>query len=364
MTSPTVSSLPGSPGSPGSPGTPPRRRKLESLLSAADSRIAVFATSKDVNAKVTLLVFGGAADRPQLAVKMPTTDRAAASVEREARTLVALRRLRLGGIDRTLPRFVQTIEQHGRAASVTTALPGVPMSTRYHDWHHTANALRVRRDFALAAEWLADVQGASAGDLQPVQVAGTWAALILQRWPADVHRDWICERLHALQGVLGCLKTPQTVVHGDFWCGNILVDAGRVSGVVDWECGEVSGEPLRDLARFPLAYALYLDRHTPAGRRVPGHRGMRAGLPGGGVLHALDSSTWFGRAVRDFVAAGLERLGVPPGMWRHVLVAGVAEIAATADHPDFARLHLELLRRLLGELPLPVGSATAGDGSP
>jgi hypothetical protein len=118
------------------------------------------------------------------------------------------------------------------------------------------------------------------------------------------------------------------------------------------------------LARFPLAYALYLDRHTATGRRVAGHPGMRAGSPGSGVLRAFDSTTWFGGLVRDFVSAGLERLGAPPGMWRHVLMAGIAEIVATADHPVFANLHLNLLRTLLEEVPLPlIGSVPNADES-
>ena len=35
-------------------------------------------------------------------------------------------------------------------------------------------------------------------------------------------------------------------------------------------------------------------------------------------------------------------------------MAGIAEIAATADHPVFAHLHLDLLRTLLEEVPLPL----------
>jgi hypothetical protein len=300
------------------------------------------------------MVFGGESRVPDLAVKMPTTDAAADVIEREARVLVDLRRLRLPIFDRTVPRFVQTVEQRGRLASVVTALPGVPMSTRYHDWHHTARESLVRRDFDLAGGWLQEVQTATAGPKGSVDLAARWSEPIRERWSADPDIEWLNERLAALQEVLSCLSTPSTVVHGDYWCGNILVEADEVTGVVDWEAGDVEEEPLRDLARFPLAYALYLDRHTATGRRVAGHPGMRAGPPGCGVLRAFDSTTWFGSLVRDFVSAGLQRLGAPPGMWRHVLMAGVAEIAATADHPVFAHLHLNLLRTLLEEVPLPL----------
>jgi hypothetical protein len=228
------------------------------------------------------------------------------------------------------------------------------MSTRYHDWHHTARESLVRRDFALAASWLQEVHSATAGASRPVEVAARWSDPIRERWSADPDVEWLTDRLAALHEVLRCLSTPRTVVHGDFWCGNILLDDDRVTGVVDWEAGALEDEPLRDLARFPLAYALYLDRHTATGRRVAGHPGMRAGSPGSGVLRAFDATTWFGALVRDFVSTGLERFGAPPGMWRHVLMAGIAEIAATADHPVFAHLHLDLLRTLLDEVPLPL----------
>ena len=68
-------------------------------------------------------------------------------------------------------------------------------------------------------------------------------------------------------------------MHGDYWPGNLLLHRGRVSGVVDWEAGALAGEPLRDVVRFVLSYALYLDRHTRAGR--PGRRAIRGCGPAG-----------------------------------------------------------------------------------
>lgn len=40
---------------------------------------------------------------------------------------------------------------------------------------------------------------------------------------------------------------PRTVVHGDFRLGNLLVDHGRLTGVLDWELAHL-GDPLEDLA--------------------------------------------------------------------------------------------------------------------
>jgi aminoglycoside phosphotransferase (APT) family kinase protein len=47
-----------------------------------------------------------------------------------------------------------------------------------------------------------------------------------------------------------------TVLHGDFWTGNLIWRDGKLSGVIDWEDGE-TGDPLSDLgiARLELLWA-------------------------------------------------------------------------------------------------------------
>ena len=40
---------------------------------------------------------------------------------------------------------------------------------------------------------------------------------------------------------LACHRTPRSVVHGDFWPGNLMVDRGRVLGVIDWEAARPAG---------------------------------------------------------------------------------------------------------------------------
>jgi hypothetical protein len=116
--------------------------------------------------------------------------------------------------------------------------------------------------------------------------------------------------------------------------------------VVDWEAAEVVGDPVRDVVRFATAYALYLDRRTPAGRRVPGHAGLRAGTWGAGVVYAVEAGGWFPELFRSFVRAGLRHAGMPPERWLDAVVLGVAEAALRADDDDFARKQLGLLSRL------------------
>ncbi len=138
------------------------------------------------------------------------------------------------------------------------------------------------------------------------------------------------------------------MVHGDFWFGNLLLSGQAVSGVVDWECGTVAGEPLRDVARFALSYALYLDRHTRRGRRVAGHPALRAERWGDGLRYALTGRGWFPDLMREFLRRNLSRLGAAPELWFDLAVAGVAEVAVTANHPEFAAAHLRLLRDVIG----------------
>ena len=142
------------------------------------------------------------------------------------------------------------------------------------------------------------------------------------------------------------------MVHGDFWAGNLLISHDTVTGVVDWAAAELSGEPLRDVVRFALSYSLYLDRHTRPGRRVPGHPGLRADGWGAGIRYGLSGQGWYGQLVRGFVESALVRLGAPAGLWRAALLAGLGEIAATADHADFAIQHRDLLLQLISEAAL------------
>jgi hypothetical protein len=96
-----------------------------------------------------------------------------------------------------------------------------------------------------------------------------------------------------------------------------------------------------------VSYALYLDRHTRPGRRVRGHRRLRADRWGAGLAYAVAGEGWFPDLVRDYLMDALARLGVPTGLWREVLIAGIADVIATADHPEFARNHLDLLISLI-----------------
>jgi len=324
-------------------------RDLDDLLAIPRMRTVVIAASKDPNAKITVLLIPAGADHPSFAVKAPTTDEAASAIERERRILESLaRRLSHSPLLANIPRIVDTVTYQGRAGLVVTALPGTPMTSSYLRWRHTARRGAVEADFAAARRWLADFQTATAGPRAPLDMDGGVAERVAERFGGDACLSFVLDRLSQIFDLLRTSETPRTTVHGDMWCGNLLMSSGGVAGVVDWEAGAPSGEPVRDLVRFAHMYALFLDRHTRGGRPVAGHHGLRAGKWGAGVEYALDGSGWFPEIFRRFLRDGLSRLGASAERWREAALAGVAEVAATADDEDYALSHLRLCARLAG----------------
>jgi aminoglycoside phosphotransferase (APT) family kinase protein len=305
----------------------------------------VICDSKNPNAKFTVVLVSRASGRAVLAIKAPTTDAAARAVEAESRMLLQLRDLDLT-MGSTIPRFQETVELDGRPALVMTAVDGASMRTSYLRWRHTARRSSVEADFAAVETWLADFQGATATGIAPLEPDGALQSRIAERFAGHTGLDQDLEQYVELCGRLRPYTTPRTAVHGDLWTNNLLLREGRVSGVVDWEGGEREGGPARDVARFALMYALFLDRRTRAGRRVAGHRAVRAGAWGATVEYAIGGCGWFPDLFRDFLQRNLVRLGAPASAWRDAALAGVAEVAALADDDEFARLHLELFRRL------------------
>jgi aminoglycoside phosphotransferase (APT) family kinase protein len=237
---------------------------------------------------------------------------------------------------------VATVEHLGRPVLIMTAMPGQSMLAAYHSWRHTARRTTVAADFAAAAGWLAGLHGAAAGSghASLAQLLDGAADAISRRFGSQPEADADLADLAGLRGRLAEHRTPQSVVHGDFWPGNLLIERGRVLGVIDWESARLAGTPARDLARFVTSYSLYLDRHTGPG--------LRAGRWGVGVEYAIDGAGWYPDLARSFMMTGLERLGVPASCWRDVLLADVAATAASADNGEFARHHLLLFRRLTG----------------
>ena len=317
---------------------------LRSMIERAGMSVVLLSGSRDPNAKMTLVLLD--AYGPAFVAKVPTTPGAETAVRREAYALEALAAMSLGPLSATLPRPVGCVSHLGATVLLSTALSGTSMAVKYHGWHHTARRRHVERDFAAAADWLSDLQTRSAVAAAPVSLIDDTAPALGRRFLGRPDLAAAIRTVETARARLSGYVTPRTVVHGDFWFGNLLVDGGRVTGVVDWESCAPRGEPLRDIARFVVSYALYLDRHTKAGGPVRGHRGLRATGWGAGIEHLLAADNWFSEVAQNFLTLQLGRLGVPPDRWRDVVIGGLAEVAATADDPDFAANHLQMLARI------------------
>lgn len=328
------------------------------LLDMTGMRSLVLALSKDPNAKVTVLMIPDEVGWPTLAIKLPTTRAAQAAIAAERGVLASLRARLPDVVMATIPRL-KRVSGLPKQSLVTNALRGSPMTTRYHAWRHLGNPARVRADFEMVGAWLASLQSVVTGPRQPIDMDGGVTSLLCNRFREDPEVDGLVAWLGAVHARLRTTTTPRTPVHGDFWFGNVLLSGEKVSGVIDWEAGSASGEPIRDLVRFALTYSLYLDRHSSAGHRVSGHPGLRAGEWGAGIAWAIDGKGWFPDLVRDFVKNGMARLSAEPEFWREAMLAGLAEVAATADHLEFARHHWQLFGRLAGEVPAITAAAVS-----
>lgn len=100
-------------------------------------------------------------------------------------------------------------------------------------------------------------------------------------------RAAVSSLVHDLRPVLA--RVPSVVRHGDLWRGNLLVQDGRLSGVVDWDAAHTCAPPGVDLLQL-----LTTER-----------RGRGRGL--GEVFRARP---WRDRRIRGPVAGHLDRRGV------------------------------------------------------
>jgi hypothetical protein len=319
---------------------------VQEVLGPARTRLVVLAMSKDENPKATVLAFPDHDKAPAVVVKVATTRGATAAVLAEASALRRLEHKDPGRVGGTVPACLDVRVVSGLGVLTTSACPGIPLSTLYHQWRHTASRARVRDDFAAAATWLGELARVTEADpREPDDLP----ALIRARWPGDLLAGRVALGLGERLARLGPADTGGSagIVHGDFWCGNILCRNGTVTGVVDWEHASHDSDPLRDRVRFVLGYTLYLDRHTVAGHVVAGHAGLVAGPWGEPVRYVLRGTGWFTETVAAFVEEGLAATGRPPGLWREALLVGLGEVAALSDHAGFARHHLELAGEVL-----------------
>ncbi|MDQ2755590.1 MAG: aminoglycoside phosphotransferase family protein [Actinomycetota bacterium] len=316
------------------------REVLAAHLTPGPARLVVVAMSRDANPKAVVLAIPHGHDTPTVAAKVALTPTAADAVRTEAEALVRLVALDPGRVGGTVPRCLAVHDSPAATVLVTTVARGRPMTVGYHSWRHTGRRRLVAADFTAAAEWLARLHAIRVPAVPELALAERIAA----RWPNDDGGRRAAEVCLRAREEVGPLALGR-VVHGDFWCGNLLGSKGIVTGVIDWEHTRFGGSGLWDRVRFALAYTLYLDRHTRPGTTVNGHPGLTAGTWGEPVRSLLQSPSWYADVVASFIegSSSTGERHPAPGWWRAALLVGLGEVAALSDHEGFAREHALLL---------------------
>ncbi len=324
---------------PPSPAFP--RRPLRQLLAEPGTAVSRRARRPDGDTETLLLTSAGAGG-PRLAARIPVTRTAEIAVEREARMLVEVRRLELGRLRATVPRFVQLCEQDGRVVLIASAVPGRDLVGAFCGALPVSHRRCRTVELDAAGTWLARFQEATARgpaplDLLPHELVDRLDRLARENGGSRDART-VADRARRVQELLAAHEAPRSAVHGNFRADQVLVDtrACAVSGVLGWRRAMTRGEPLTDLGRFAVTH--------------PGHPSSRLAVPGASVL--TGGGPW-AQELRRFLSDGLVRLGLPGSLWRPVAWAATAVQLAEGDTAREPR-RVALTTRLLSGSPDPV----------
>jgi aminoglycoside phosphotransferase/SAM-dependent methyltransferase len=131
--------------------------------------------------------------------------------------------------------------------------------------------------------------------------------------------DQAIDRARALRG------TPirLAVAHGDFWAGNVLVEDGRISGVVDWERAGFDELPIWDPVKAVMDAAYHLDRYRSPRRRGPASlptwgdlgpwRDIADPRRGIGFREVVAGGSWLSNVAREALTEAFIGVGIPIG---------------------------------------------------
>jgi aminoglycoside phosphotransferase len=327
----------------------------------------VVGIDQDPTVKVTLILFDESG-RPGAVAKVARQAAAEQALQAEHDVLLDLQSSPLPTVSDELPRPLLLERIGGRAVLATTALPGAPLTVRYYHPGHVQDRDLVAEDFQLAGSWLSRFQRESRTGrvVSGAQAFDEWVRPTFARYRETIGwsgwEEQLLDRLTLIAHDLADVSIPLVAVHGDYAIGNILVDRGGVSGVVDWELGRRVGLPFPDLFKFTASYGSYLDRAAPPRHGVlPGHPGWaEARTRWGGLgtvdwtnavnfLHAYFGRGWFPDLVRAFLLGHFRRLGVPLSASALFLPAFVAEQAMALENPVFRNGYRSLLSVLWQE---------------
>ncbi|HET6315706.1 MAG TPA: hypothetical protein VFG86_04560, partial [Chloroflexota bacterium] len=202
------------------------------------------------SSKVVALVFGEPEARPLLAIKMPRTQQAAASLRTEAIALETLKHQRpdLEGVPRLrFWRDERAVQMQGQQARV-----GTPLFAWISPGSYRTLALQV-------TEWLIQL----AGEPRRSPRDEWWDRLVepplgdFEVCFGHLFDQELMARTRA--GIARIDSLPLVFEQGDLWAGNVLLQPSGKLAVLDWESAEPRGLPARDLLYFLADLAFFHD---------------------------------------------------------------------------------------------------------
>ncbi len=206
--------------------------------------------------KVVLLAFAEPSPVPQVAVKMPRVDRAAAGLRREA---AVLQRLAEQDVPDGIPRLLFFRGVDGIPVVGETAIAGRPLDRVLRRGNFRAWSVKV-------TDWLTALAAGS-----PIRSAAAWHKAVVE--PA------LAEFVERFGGVAdpGLFRECEDILHSigdlpvvpeqrDFGPWNLFVTPSAELAVLDWESARIDGLPALDLLYY-FAYASFNvdgahDRHS------------------------------------------------------------------------------------------------------
>jgi hypothetical protein len=316
-------------------------------------------------AKATLLLFGPDG-LPLFVAKLARRTDGERALVTEYEALMKLWSAQPRTVTAELPRPLALEHVAGRLVLLSTAVRGTPLMVRYYTPGHVRHPDLVAEDFAVAGTWLARFQEETRSGTVTLgrDMFEQWIRPILLRYRTEVGwSDWesgLADHMSELCALLSGSPVPVVAGHGDFAPGNILVDHGRVSGVVDWELGKSACLPFSDLFKFAASYGSYLDRASPPIRGAlamhPGWSQARdrwGSTPGWtnrtGIMYAFFGSGWFPELIWGFLDRHLRRLQVPSDAARLFLLVFLAEQVLALEQPTYRNGYRALLQLLWDE---------------
>jgi hypothetical protein len=214
----------------------------------------VIARAELTSTDVAVVVVAPPAQPPCAVFKLPMTARAVDGIQRESRTLAALHTdERLGEWRRLIPVLLASGTLEGRRYRVDSALRGRVVLDRLREEAsrrhllesaaetihvlHRTTALAVEVDERLAADWI---------DAPANELLLNGAARALESQVGALRDE--------LRAALVGRSLSAGWVHGDYWFGNLLFEAGEAAprGIVDWDAAGQPALPVIDVMHLLL----------------------------------------------------------------------------------------------------------------